>query len=698
MQLTTKILTAFNRQSRWSEGHIFAFTPEQIGIVEGIRACVAVAVMLIADLQLHMPDLAFGAVAAFWTCLCDPGGPNRSRIKVLATYAVGSTLTLSIAAYCAHWGIVAGGVALFVLVLLCGLTRSYRPTFGPMPTPTALIAAIAVVIGVTTPRSAVGALELAGSFLLGAVWAMVLCIFIWRTDPRAPARRALQAIFARLEDMALSLQQLDAGAHADAEQWSELNGDHRRAVRLSIERGREVVARLAGGRARLGQSIDAAGRAYAALMALSHYRAGSPHPFDASVERPLLEGLRRLLHQVAHQSDKLVPSPEPLLGEGAALLDEAGKQQGVVAHAIAVATHALVALARHWQEPEPQEHASEAAAAAAGQSSFDVPAIVWRQALRVAIAVTVSYTLGACFDVSFSYWGTIAALVIMQPLGANTWLRVVERAVGTIIGGVLTAILIARLSSPLEMLLFIAPLSAAVIALRLVNYGLFMIFLTPMFVLVSDFIHPASSLISSRAINEIIGACIGLAGSLLLWPEKQDDALSDAVLAALSANMAFASGMLRAETDASARLDPLRREAGLTSTRAEIARQRTLLQGHSQAAHLDRIRGILVALRTICGATNVLAITRQFEPVEYCGAQADRYDALTELLRAAFKGDDKGSENGNDKENDSARAAIGSLDLQGQDYLSQAVHNLVLAIQDYAADAHRMSESAGQRT
>ena len=692
MTLTTRILMAFDRPKRWSEGHIFAFTPEQIGIVEGIRACVAVAVMLIADLQLHMPDLAFGAVAAFWTCLCDPGGPSRSRLKVLATYAVGSTLTLSIAAYCAHWGIVAGGVALFVLVLLCGLTRSYRPTFGPMPTPTALIAAIAVVIGVTTPRSAVGALELAGAFLLGAVWAMVLCLFIWRTDPRAPARRALQAIFARLEDMALSLQRLDVDAHADAGQWSELNGDHRRAVRLSIERGREVVARLGGGRARLGQSIDAAGRAYAVLMALSHYRAGSPHPFDASIERPLLERLRRLLREAAHQSDQLVPNPEPLLGEGASLLDEAGKQQGLVAHAIAVATHALVALARHWQEPEPEEHASEAAAAA-GQSSFNVPAIVWRQALRVAIAVTVSYALGACFDVSFSYWGTIAALVIMQPLGANTWLRVVERAVGTIIGGVLTAILIARLSSPMEMLLFIAPLSAAVIALRLVNYGLFMIFLTPMFVLVSDFIHPASSLISSRAINEIIGACIGLAGSLFLWPEKEADVLSDTVLAALSANMAFASGMLRAQTDASARLDPLRRDAGLASTRAEIARQRMLLQGHSQAAHLDRVLGILVALRAICGATNVVAITRQFEAVEYCGARADRYDALTELLRAAFQGNAKSNNSASD-----AKAAIGSLDIEGQDYLSQAVHNLVLAIQDYAADAHSMSESADQRT
>lgn len=239
----------------------------------------------------------------------------------------------------------------------------------------------------------------------------------------------------------------------------------------------------------------------------------------------------------------------------------------------------------------------------------------------------------------------------------------------------LTAILIARLSGPFEMLLFIAPLSAAVIALRLVNYGAFMIFLTPMFVLTSDFIHPASNLISSRAINEVIGACIGLAGSLLLWPEKEHDTLSDAVLAALSANMAFACGILRAEPDTASGLDQLRRDAGLASTRAEIAQQRRLLQGRSHAAHLDRVREILAALRAICGAANVLELMRQCAPGNSNGVRAERYDTLTGLLREQFKGSDE-------------RAEIETLEVDVPDDLSRAVHSLVLAIQDYAAEVH----------
>jgi hypothetical protein len=670
MRVTTKILAALNRGVWWSEGHIFAFTPEQIGAVEGIRASAAVAVMLIADVVLHIPDLAYGAVAAFWICLCDPGYPDGPRLKGMAAFAFSATLAISLAAYCAHWGMIAAGLSLFVLVLICGLTRSYRPTFGPMPAPFGLIAAIAVVVGVTAPRSAPGALQLGACFLLGAVWAVVLCLYVWRTHPCAPARRSLIAIFARLQDMTLTLQRLDMQGLDSPGRWLEFNNGHRRAVRLSIERGREIVARLIAGRIRFGQGIDAAGRIYAALMALGDNRAGRQNPFDPD-ERSLLERLSRLLDEAVHQLDKLAPNPEPLLHDGTSLLDDAKPVRGVTAHAIAVAAAALAELARHWQEPEPAEHASETAL---DHPSFKIAAPLWRQALRVATAVTVSYAIGACFDVTFSYWGTTATLVIMQPFGANTWLRILERAAGTIIGGVLTAILVAHLSSPLEMLAFIAPLTGAVIALRLVNYGLFMIFLTPMFVLVSDFIHPASSLVANRAINEIIGACVGLAGALFLWPEKEEGALSDTIRAALFANMAFASGILRAGQVTSNDIDQLRREAGLTSSRAEVARQRMLLQGRSQSAHLDRVRDILLALRALCGAANVMAIMRGSERDESDFKRADHYDALTGVLLEAVKGNGEESR-------------IMQLAADASDDLSRSVHKVVHAIQDYAIEA-----------
>lgn len=672
MRVMTTILSKFTRRTGWSEGHIFSITPEQIGIVEGLRASLAIAVMLAADLQLHIPGLAYGAVAAFWTCLCDPAGSDRTRLKALLTFALGATLAISLAAYCAHWGKVAGGAALFVLVLICGLTRSYRPTFGPMPAPAGLIIAIAVVVGVTSPRSAAGALELAACFLAGAVWALVLCIYIWRTHPRAPARRALVAIFARLEQMAASLQQLDLTDPDVGDQWSDFNVDQRRAVRFSIERGRETVARLPVGRRHFTQGIDTAGRVFAALMALGQHRMESARPFDATVARPLLDGLRQLLQQAMLQSGHESPAPERLLSQGDLLFSQATACQSVVGHAVAVAAGAMVELGRHWQAPEREDPVGDEATVPA---KFNILAPVWRQALRTAVAVAICYSFGAYYDVSFSYWGTIAALVLMQPLGANTWLRVVERASGSVVGGVITAVLIARLSGPWEMLLFITPLAAAVIALRLVNYGLFIVFVTPMFVLVSDFIHPASNLVATRAINETIGACIGLAGSLLLWPEKEEGALSDAILGALSANMAFASGVLRAPLDGWANIDQLRRDAGIASSRAEVARQRMLLEGRAHAMHLDSVRDILVSLRAICGAANIVAIIRQLEPGDGDAARAEHYEALAKMLRMQITGSDE-------------RTVSAALEMDGADDLDHAVHALALAIHDYASIAH----------
>jgi uncharacterized membrane protein YccC len=496
---------------------------------------------------------------------------------------------------------------------------------------------------------------------------LILCVYLWRTHPRSPARRALVSIFARLEDMTQSLQKLDREGERGPDRWAEFSVGHRRAVRFSIERGREIVSRLVAGRIRFNQGIDAAGRVFASLMALGHHRAAAEQPFDAA-EHTLLEGLRRLLEQAIDQSSKIAPASEPLMTDGAALIQTATKRSGLVANTVAFATEALVELARHWREAEPEEHPGQAAPA---PLTFKIAAPVWRQALRVAVAVSISYTLGAWYDVSFSYWGTIATQVLMQPLGANTWLRIFERAAGSIVGGILTAILIARLSGPVEMLFFIAPLSAAVIALRLVNYGLFVLFVTPMFVLVSDFIHPASNLIAARAVNEVMGACIGLAGSLLFWPEKEGNALSDAVLAALKANMAFAAAAVRAGAGASDQLDPLRRDAGVASARAEIARQRLLLQGRARTAHLDRIHEILVALRAICGAANVLALMRHADPTPCDEARAERYDALNMSLRGLFAG---------------AASAATVTPQNDPDDLGHAVQALTLAVQDYAAE------------
>jgi uncharacterized membrane protein YccC len=138
-----------------------------------------------------------------------------------------------------------------------------------------------------------------------------------------------------------------------------------------------------------------------------------------------------------------------------------------------------------------------------------VPAPVLRHAGRVAVAVIISYTIAAQLDLTFSYWATMATVVVMQPLATSTWPRSVERMIGSISGGLLAALLVAHLSDPFELVAVIVPLAAATIALRLVNYTLYVLFLTPLFVLVTDLVHPQLGIASARANNNIIGSLVG---------------------------------------------------------------------------------------------------------------------------------------------------------------------------------------------
>jgi len=162
-----------------------------------------------------------------------------------------------------------------------------------------------------------------------------------------------------------------------------------------------------------------------------------------------------------------------------------------------------------------------------------------------------------------------------------------------------------------------------------VNYGLFVVFLTPMFMLMSDFIHPAEGLIVARLTNEFVGACVGVAASFLFWPPKASDALNAAISAALSANMAFASAALRMTGESTAMLDSLQREAGLASSRLEAARERMLLEGQRRSARLEQLRNLTVAVRVVRGAAAVIEVLRRGEPDADDRERANRYDELT---------------------------------------------------------------------
>ncbi|MDL2407756.1 FUSC family protein [Rhizobium calliandrae] len=664
MRLTSKLVSIATRWTYWSEGQIFTIAPEQISFVDGLRTALGMAVVLGLSLYLRVPDLGYAVVAVFWTCLCDPGGSDKFRLGTMAWLMLLCAVVMGLASYAAYWGQWMGGAGLFALVLACGLTRTYKPAFGPTPAQSGLIAAIAVVIGIASPRGFVGSLQLGGYVVAGGLWAIVLCLGIWRSSSPASGRQMLIGVFSRLEEMVASLEALDALSRSDDSPWGRFNTVYRRAARISIERGRAVVGRMTSGRSRYGAGLDAAGRTFAAVIAIGHFRHRSNGRFETSTSLPLVKRLRDALQSVSRQVDGQARDTTALLNKLALLSSDAEKVDNTVGRAVSFASRALQDMMSRWEDPDAPE---EANSALSFLPNVSFNAAVLRHSLRVATAVLICYVVGLTFDVSFSYWGAIATLVIMQPLVGNTWLRVLERALGSFCGGLIAAALISQLSNSVQMSAVIVVLSIAVIALRLVNYGLFVIFLTPMFMLLSDYIRPSEGLILARLINECLGACLGLAASFLLWPEKQIDTMAGLISDAAKANLEFAAAVLRSRAEDTVTLDKLQRDAGLASSRVEAGWDRLWLEGRGRTVGEARLGELSQALRSICGAAAVLEISSPATADERRAANIEKISA-------------------------NLQRRIGTADLdeppvpllaEDSDDLGQAVKSLVDAVNDY---------------
>ncbi|HTQ71670.1 MAG TPA: FUSC family protein [Acidocella sp.] len=611
------------RLSRVLESRSFGLTPEQVGIAEGLRAATAVAVMVGLAYGLGRPWLAWAAFGAFWCCLADPGGRDKTRLLAISGFALAGAVVLPCVSIAGAGGPVFGGLVMLALVFLTNLPRAW----GATATVPGILVSVVAVVGVDYPRTPAGALILTGAFLLGCLWALLLCLVLWRIHPHAPVRRAASSIFAREAAMVGEFLALARHGGADVASRQALNAAHRRSVRLAIERGRAAVARLESGHARHELAVDCADRLFAVLIALGHglvvEEAPRPLPF-------CLWTLREALLEAERQAATRAFDGTRLAAYAAALAQDAAALPAAQARAMSLSASALAAYAKG---PEAQSAHPVADAASPGRIS----APILRHAARVTVAVGVAYLLVSWLGLAFSYWATMATVMVMQPLAEATWPRSLERIIGSVGGGVLAALLIALLPAKLLLLAVIFPLAALAIAFKSVNYTVFVLFLTALFVLVIDMLQPGGGIPAARVLNNVIGALVGVAGVLWLWPERRQGGLRALLAAAIRANLGFAAAALAHPAMGQDIAGRERREAGMASAVAETALARMRLEGRGRHGRLDDAAQLLCALRGVAGAAAVRLISGEPGPED--APRAAQCQALAVALEARMRGD-----------------------------------------------------------
>ncbi|CAE6722230.1 FUSC family protein [Paraburkholderia domus] len=625
-----------------------SFSTSEANLSEGLRAACASTAMLVLGNLLHDPAFAWAAIGAFWTCLADAAGSNRARFASMMGFALLSTVCGAVTAFASGEGTVFAALAILAFTTLGAFGRIW----GAATSQVTILAATACVVMVDRPmRDFREGAAFLGIYLAGCLFAVVLSLTVWRIHPFGTSRASLRAVYLRLADIAFDSARL-LEQHAAPGQWATHAAKFRADARATLERSRKALANVPDSRTAGRETYDnllalltESEALFAYLIAVTG--ACEKAPEDARRVRRaarLLTGMGEVLRRIGAATNeaqwnrlaglqlrlrRLARRLESALMEPVTLKSDFELVDFAPAHAqpLGWSDSAARLLTRMWSTLK---------------ANLSVQSVGLRHAARVGVTTTAGFLVIRALGLPFGYWATMATLLILQPSIAATWPRSIERAAGSIVGGVLAAAIGYAIHSPLGISLAVFPLVVATMALRPVSYSLFVLFLTPTFVLVADFATPGASEFAyalTRLGNNVLGCVLALLATFYLWPTREKVDYRAYLNEAVRANLGYLRAALASPERSEKDMERLRRAAGLGSNNAEEAIGRIRLEKLEDSMVDTVTLTVLSVLRKMAGtATQLRLSTNRRSMDDQLGAwiastNADIEAALNRTLR-----------------------------------------------------------------
>ncbi|MET7969206.1 FUSC family protein [Micromonospora sp. NPDC005305] len=143
---------------------------------------------------------------------------------------------------------------------------------------------------------------------------------------------------------------------------------------------------------------------------------------------------------------------------------------------------------------------------------------VWTwQPMRYALAVVLAGGVATAVGIGHPYWAMVAAVAPLSATGVTAQLvRAAHRILGTLLGLLTSAVLLAPALPPYATVLVVAVLQIVTELLVGRNYGLALLFITPMALLMGQLAvaRPAGQLLYDRGVETVIGGVVG--GAIVL--------------------------------------------------------------------------------------------------------------------------------------------------------------------------------------
>ena len=653
--------------------HLFSIGEGKLQIGRGVRTAFALLIPVIAGDLLAQPLFSWAALGGWLGSLADKGGAYRTRAITIGSFGMlGAACVL--AGTDAATSPMLAVVTMLVVGIIGGLGRVYGDEGSTVGLFLAVIYAVAVGSPSTLPHAAIVRAEM---FAGGVTWAMVLSLLLWPLHPFRPARRAVADSYRALADFVRALEDVArALGDTDAERTRSRARALHGGVRSALENARLVLAtvrRPKQGRSARGEQLlvltEGAEQLFGTLVAIdaeleAAHESGSAwgeeefakafgclaKTFDllTTAIDDTLDARRRVLAEPPALTDLVVRSDSPNvhLRAAAALLSRLSSDVQVLvdtaAHIDPRASSVIPNTAEHRSAmpPAPRDQLVWLRPLREALTMRSLPA---QHALRMGIAAAAAVWLSFGLDITRGYWATITTLIVLQPYAGATLRKSLQRVAGSVLGGVIAAALAVVARTKLAIASVMVPFTIASVAVLPLNYGVFVLLLTPVFVLLAE-PHPGDwGVAGLRVVNTLLGGAIALAASQALWP-THELATYASQLAQLLRELRVQLGIVTGPGDASApewrrSADGARRRFGIAATNGEATMQRLITEDAPNPQRVEAAMTVLTYGRRMASTITAMAASRVLG--ESAPASAD-VGELTERLDAVIAALEKG--------------------------------------------------------
>ncbi len=540
-----------------------------------------------------------GAMGGLLGAVVDRGGTYPARIKRVACAGIfggGAGLLLGMLVHGRGW------LAVLVLVLVAGLSAVLSAAGA-----TAAITSLQLLVYTTLGTGPLGAIRpwwWPPVLLLGGVaWSLLLLLPAWLASPLAAEQRSAAAVYramaralraAGTPDFAVAHQDVVTALNAA---WDDL------ASRRARTSGRDPgLVRIA------------------ALLNLTHpltEAAVTAVQEGAQVAPEVLDAMDRIAD--ALQFGTPVPRSPPVTGHSPG--------ERALAAAVAAAADVLAGRRRPGRFPRiPRRRFRDRVRDVVDETIGGRLTRIF--ALRLMASVGVAEVLTQTISVQRSYWVVLTVAIVLRPDFGSVFARALQRGIGTVVGAVLGAVILVLLPAGPLLLVPCAVFAALLPYGRDRNWGLFSTFLTPLVVLLIDFLQPIGwGLALDRLIDTLLGCAIVLLVGYAPWPSSWHAHLPQQLATALDMVARYTDQALLGAPGHSA----LRRTTyrALADLRAEF--QRTMAEPPSVSRRAARLWPALIGLEHVMDT--VIATSVHAELDGWRPPAADR-NQLVAALRA----------------------------------------------------------------